>query len=265
MDHLISVIIPLFNAENSIKKSLDSVKDQTWKGNFEIIVVNDGSTDRSAEIVERYQKENPEMNILMLHQENGGVSKARNSGLRISTGNFIALLDADDEWLPEKTEKQMKYLRSPIHQIDFITSLWNNKRISFPYSINQQNLVEITLKKLLLKITGQTSTAIFKKEILENTGFFDENQRYSEDANFWMRISEHHKMFLLPESLAVVGSGKKSFGFSGLSANLKEMEKGIQKNISEMYESKRINFVEYVFYFVISKLKYFVRPLRAKL
>ena len=262
---VISVIIPVYNAEESIEKCLDSIKNQTWKGEFEIIVINDGSADRSGEILENYRKKNPEMPIQLINQENGGVSKARNTGLKIAKGDYIALLDSDDEWLPEKTEKQMKYLVNQNFRVDFITSLWNDEKVSFPYAIGGNGLVAINLNKLLFKVSGQTSTAIFKKKILGNTGFFDERQRYSEDANFWMRISENNSMFLLPEKLVIAGNGKKSFGFSGLSANLKEMEKGIQKNISEMYQNKRINLLGYIFYFVFSKLKYIVRPIRAKL
>lgn len=262
---VISVIIPVYNAEESIEKCLDSIKNQTWKGEFEIIVINDGSADRSGEILENYRKKNPEMPIQLINQENGGVSKARNTGLKIAKGDYIALLDSDDEWLPEKTEKQMKYLVNQNFGVDFLASLWNDEKVSFPYVIGSSGLVIISLNKLLFKITGQTSTAIFKRKILENTGFFDERQRYSEDANYWMRISENNSMFLLPEKLVIAGNGKKSFGFSGLSANLKEMEKGIQKNISEMYQNKRINLLGYIFYFVFSKLKYIVRPIRAKL
>lgn len=262
---VISVIIPVYNAEESIEKCLDSIKNQTWKGEFEIIVINDGSADRSGEILENYRQKNPEMPIQLINQENGGVSKARNTGLKIAKGDYIALLDSDDEWLPEKTEKQMKYLVNQNFGVDFLASLWNDEKVSFPYAIGGNGLVAINLNKLLFKVTGQTSTAIFKKKILENTGFFDERQRYSEDANYWMRISENNSMFLLPEKLVIAGNGKKSFGFSGLSANLKEMEKGIQKNISEMYQNKRINLLGYIFYFVFSKLKYIVRPIRAKL
>ena len=262
---VISVSIPVYNAEESIEKCLDSIKNQTWKGEFEIIVINDGSADRSGEILENYRQKNPEMPIQLINQENGGVSKARNTGLKIAKGDYIALLDSDDEWLPEKTEKQMKYLVNQNFRVDFITSLWNDEKVSFPYAIGGNGLVAINLNKLLFKVSGQTSTAIFKKKILGNTGFFDERQRYSEDANFWMRISENNSMFLLPEKLVIAGNGKKSFGFSGLSANLKEMEKGIQKNISEMYQNKRINLLGYIFYFVFSKLKYIVRPIRAKL
>lgn len=261
---MISVIIPVYNAEKSIEKSLISIKNQTWEGVFEIILVNDGSSDRSKTIIENYQQNHQDQNIILINQENREVSKARNAAMKIAQGDYIALLDSDDEWLPEKTEKQMKFLEN--QNIDFITSLWNNENITFPYKLHPPNkLVKITLKKLLFKITGQTSTAIFKRKIFENTGFFDENQNYSEDANYWMRISEKNQMYLLPEKLVIAGNGKKSFGFSGLSANLKEMEKGIQKNIWEMYQTKRINFPEYLFYFVISKLKFAIRPLRAKL
>jgi glycosyltransferase involved in cell wall biosynthesis len=261
---VISVIIPVYNAEKSIEKSLISIKNQTWEGVFEIILVNDGSSDRSKTIIENYQQNHQDQNIILINQENRGVSKARNAAMKIAQGDYIALLDSDDEWLPEKTEKQMKFLEN--QNIDFITSLWNNENITFPYKLHPPNkLVKITLKKLLFKITGQTSTAIFKRKIFENTGFFDENQNYSEDANYWMRISEKNQMYILPEKLVIAGNGKKSFGFSGLSANLKEMEKGIQKNIWEMYQTKRINFPEYLFYFVISKLKFAIRPLRAKL
>lgn len=262
---MISVIIPVFNAEKSIEKSLDSIKNQTWKGEFEIIAVNDGSTDRSGEIIENYKQKNPEMNIRIIHQQNGGVSRARNAALKLAQGEYIALLDSDDEWLPEKTEKQMKYLTDPQLNIDFITTLWNDEKVLFPYRVDPKQLVKITLKKLLIKITGQTSTALFKRKILENTGYFDENQRYSEDANYWMRVSANNQMYLLPEKLVIAGAGKRSFGASGLSANLAEMEKGIQKNIKEMRQTKRINIAEYLLYFVFSKLKYMMRPLRAKI
>ncbi len=264
---MISVIIPLYNAENTIVKALDSVKKQTYKEQgFEIIIINDGSTDESKNIVENYISQNLELNIQLLNQENKGVSAARNVGLKICKGEFIALLDSDDEWFPEKTERQMLVFKNNDLEIDFLVSLWNNENFSFPYTLeSNSNLVKITLNKLLFKVTGQTSTAILKRKILENTGFFDENQRYSEDANFWMRISKNNKMYLLPENLVIAGNGKKSFGFSGLSANLGEMEKGIQKNIKEMYTSKRINYTEYLFFYVISKLKYWIRPFRAKI
>ena len=262
---MISVIIPLYNAENTILAALDSVKNQEGNFDFEIMVINDGSTDKSAEKVQQFIDENPQLNIQLIHQYNKGVSSARNAGLRLAKGEWIAFLDADDVWLPQKTERQLKFLINENDKIDFITSLRNGEKIWFPYSISKNNLAKITLCKLLLRIEGQTSTAIFKKKIIENTGFFDENQKYSEDANYWMRISKNNNMYILAEDLVFTGAGKKSYGESGLSANLQEMEKGIQKNIKEMYVTKRINFMQYFFFLLFSKLKYVVRIFKNKL
>ena len=86
---MISVIIPVYNAEKWLEKSLDSIKNQTWKGEFEIIIVNDGSTDESAVIIDHYQQKNPDQNITVINQENGGVSKARNTAMKMVKGCLL--------------------------------------------------------------------------------------------------------------------------------------------------------------------------------
>lgn len=124
----------MFNAENTIIEALDSVKNQTvGPENFEIIVIDDGSTDKSVKLVENYIQANPELNILLMNQENKGVSSARNMGLMSSEGDYIAFLDADDVWLPEKTEKQIEYLRNENFLVDFIATTINDNKIFFPY------------------------------------------------------------------------------------------------------------------------------------
>ena len=80
----ISVIIPMYNAENTVMKALDSVRLQKGDFVFEIIIVNDGSTDASRNVVENYRKQNPQMNIILLDQPNSGVSKARNAAMEVS-------------------------------------------------------------------------------------------------------------------------------------------------------------------------------------
>ena len=129
---LISVIIPVFNAAQTIERTLDSIENQTYK-NFEVILVNDGSTDNSSEIINQYisdKKSSSNISFLLLHQENKGVSAARNFGLRSATGTLVALLDADDEWLPEKTEKQLNIIQNNPH-IDLIGSNFNDGVIFF--------------------------------------------------------------------------------------------------------------------------------------
>ena len=123
---MISVIIPLYNAENTILAALDSVKNQEGDFDFEIMVVNDGSTDKSAEKVQQFIDENPQLNIQLIHQDNKGVSSARNAGLRLANGEWVAFLDSDDVWLPHKTKVMMKVLtENP--EIDFLVALANLK------------------------------------------------------------------------------------------------------------------------------------------
>lgn len=256
---MISVIIPVYNAEKTIENSLASIKNQTWKGVFEILIVNDGSTDESQKIIQNYHHRNPDQNIILINQENGGVSKARNTALKLAKGEFIALLDADDEWLTKKTERQMGFFDQKKIEIDFLATKRVHQDLKFPYQISRDDLVKITFRKLMFRNEAQPSTVIFKKIVLENTGVFDDTQRYSEDLNYWLKISEHNEMYLLNEELVFAGSGKRSFGVSGLSANLNAMEKGFQKNLTEMYDLRRINLVEYCIYFIFYRLKFVIR------
>lgn len=252
----------MYNAAQSIVSALDSVKNQTFsQEEFEIIIVNDGSTDESIGIVESYIKGNPHMDITLLHQKNGGVSSARNRGLKIAKGNYIALLDADDEWHSTKIEKQIDYFENSNLTIDFLATARNNNKILFPYHV-KNGLAEITFKKLLIRNEAQPSTVLFTRKVLENTGYFDDNQRYAEDVNYWMKVSLKNKMYILGESLVIVGQGKRSFGASGLSANLPEMAKGFKKNLKEMYVLKEINYLQYVYFRLFYKAKYLLLLLR---
>src|SRR5436305_14371620 len=99
---IISVIIPVYNAEYTIYSALNSIKRQT-EGRFEIIVVNDGSTDNSLDAIYAFKKTNTHLNIIVIDKSHEGVSATRNIGLQLASGTYIAFLDADDEWHPEKT------------------------------------------------------------------------------------------------------------------------------------------------------------------
>lgn len=254
----VSVVIPMYNAEKTIERALSSVLQQTYNGAIEIIVVNDGSKDSSARVTESFIEQHPSYDIKLINQTNGGVSKARNTGLKNATGDYIALLDSDDVWSENKIELQLPYLEK--ENFDFVCALRNNEKIGFPYKI-VENYAEISLKKLLFKVVGQTSTSIFRKEVLENTGFFDENQKYSEDANYWMHIAINNKMIILNKKLV---STNNDYGQNGLSSNIKGMEIGVQKNIDEMYSLKKISILEYVFFKVFSKFKYIVRLIKSQ-
>lgn len=257
---MISVIIPMYNSENSIEAALDSVLNQTWKGKFEIIVINDGSTDSSPEIVQKYIDAHPDWDIRLFNQQNQGVSAARNNGMKLSKGEYIALLDSDDVWLPDKIEKQMKFFDTR-PEIDFLATVRNNQKLLYPYN-SKSDLAEVTFKKLLIRNEITIPSVIFKRKILDNTGYFQEGQNHAEDVDFYLRISENNKMYILTESLITAGGGKRTFGESGLSANLKKMAEGYRSNLNRLYKAGRINGFQLFGYKIYYRLKYLVLLLR---
>ena len=101
MSSTVSIVIPTYNRESFIKKALDSVMEQTFR-DFEVVVIDDGSTDRTKDIVSGYGD-----NVHYYYQENRGIAGARNPGIKKSTGDYIAFLDSDDYWIPEKLQRQL--------------------------------------------------------------------------------------------------------------------------------------------------------------
>ena len=243
----------MYNAENTISTCIYSVINQTYKGKVEILIINDGSNDNSKKIVEEIIDINiSDSEIKLINKDNGGVSSARNMGMGLAKGDYIALLDSDDEWLPHKLEKQLDVFISD-NKICFIGGL-----ISKPRDIKHA-MVEIPLSKLIFKNYFQPSTVIFKKEVFNSVGFFDESQKYAEEGNYFMRIAKIFKCVLLNEQLVHYGQGKGGFGVSGLSANLKEMQKGELRNLRYAYNNNYISLSKFMIAIVYSVLKYIRR------
>ncbi len=259
----ISVIIPCYNAERTIINTLKSVLCQTVPPS-EIIIVNDGSSDKSEEIINDFISENKSIQIQLITKENGGVSSARNIGMKSASGEWIALLDSDDEWLPTKLERQIEVLRT-MPEIDFLGCNRNGERYDTFLGLKFKRLTRVAAKTFLLKNFFPVPTVIFKKSILDTVGFFDERQRYAEEGNYFIRIANKHNVYLLNESLVITGDGKPDFGHSGLSGNLWEMEKGELKNIQVCLNLKIISSIEFPFCITFSILKFIRRLLIVKL
>jgi glycosyltransferase involved in cell wall biosynthesis len=258
-NNLVSVIIPMYNAQDSIIRCLESVLKQTYQGGMEIIVVNDGSEDQSQQMVTGFAQKHPFYSIQLINQKNGGVSKARNAGLRIATGDFIALLDSDDEWFGNKIEIQMIFFKS-FTQIDFLGAL-----IHKPTRMIVNDILLINLKNLIFKNYFQPSTVIFKRKVLDTIGYFEETQKYAEEGNYFMRVANQFNCGLVNKQLVLYDQGKQGFGQSGLSANLLEMEKGELRNLKFAYNNKFISLVKYVFAVFFSVFKYLRRIIIVKL
>jgi len=252
-----SVIIPVYNSSKTIVRALESVVNQNMKV-YEVIIINDGSSDNSDEVINKVILNNPLFNMVLINKINGGVSSARNAGLRIAQGDFIAFLDSDDEWLPNKLELQFHFF-SERKDYSFIGGL-----ISKPNKKIKEMFIEIKLSQLINKNYFQPSTVIFKKEIIEKIGYFDETQKYAEEGNYFMRVANSFKCGLINQQIVIFDNGKEGFGESGLSANLKEMEMGELKNLKFAYKNRYISLFRYLISIVFSVLKYLRRVLIVK-
>lgn len=195
METTISVIIPVYNAENYLKRCLDSVINQTYK-NLEIILIDDGSTDNSGEICDEYAK--TDNRIKVIHKENGGVSQARNEGLRVATGEYIGFLDSDDFILHNMYENLIKQLELNDADISICGFAKEIEKGKFePYFKYDTDCVfdrDEALKNLLQNkyYSCSCSDKLLKRSLLDNI-FFDENITHYEDLLFLWQVIKKAK------------------------------------------------------------------------
>lgn len=254
---MISVIIPAYNCADTISKALNSVKNQTYEGRVEIIVVNDGSTDNTSEVVKDYHNANPDLLLKFINQKNGGVSKARNAGLAIAEGEYIALLDSDDEWVDSKLVVQMDYLLNQDLNIEFLGSARNNE-VLFLRGKKIDSLYKVSPKDLLIKMFPQTSTAIFNVNLFKKYGGYNINMSHAEDGELWMRYCANSNFYFIPDSLVKTGEGKPNFGHSGLSADLAKMYLG---NLNILTIAKKNKVISQNEYFIL-RIFYYLKHIR---
>lgn len=243
----ISVIIPMYNAESTIVRALQSILIQSYK-DYEVIIVDDGSEDRSVERAQTFISDRAVTSTWqVVSQDNGGPSVARNHGMDIAIGEYIALLDADDEWLPDKLAIQISCLESE-------PSLWligTSEKTTDTYR-------PISFKKLLFKNYFRTSSVIFR-----NAGYrFNERQKYSEDYRLWLEIAYDHPCGLHRGPVMIYDGGMKQSRRSGLSTHKREMEYGELSNYCHLWRVGKLSRWEYWLCSTISVLKFIVRWIR---
>lgn len=226
-NHLISVIIPTYNRANYICEAVDSVLAQTYK-NIEIIIVDDGSTDNTKDIVlQRYNSK-----VTYILQNNSGPSSARNNGVKHAKGDLIAFLDSDDVWLPEKLEKQVKLIDQShviglvacgLYNIDSDGNIVGSPIIKRNYINRRSFLKELMIHNI---ITGGGSNTLIRRECFEKVGFFEEDLWIGEDWNLWLRIAKQYEVKFVEEPLI-----KYRIHGNNLHKDLKKIEDNMRKNI----------------------------------
>ena len=202
MEHLISVIIPTYQRRDKLKITLDSVLSQTYK-NFEVLIMDDGSTDGTKEMINSYK----DPRIFYNWQENtGGPAKPRNNGIKISKGSWIAFLDDDDTWKKNKLGEICGQINSNNDFIYHDYSLVLDNKHSNKKVIKSSNLKSPIFNNLLINgnIIG-LSTVVTRKDLLLKINGFNEdvNMAPCADYNAWLRISQlTDKFFYLPKNLS---------------------------------------------------------------
>ena len=198
----VSVIIPTYNRGWTLRTALDSVLAQTYR-DFELIVVDDGSTDDTTEILASYD---PDLKVL--RQANAGVSAARNTGVHSAKGALIAFLDSDDCWLPDKLGTQVDFFNShPEAMICQTEEIWirNGKRVN-PKKVHQKPSGHIFNASLALCLVSP-SAVMLRKALFDEIGVFDETLPACEDYDLWLRINAQYPIYLIDQPLIVKRGG----------------------------------------------------------
>ncbi len=198
----ISVVIPSHNRAELLPRALDSVLTQSLAP-LEVILVDDGSDDNTTELIhDRYP------DVRYLRQENRGVSAARNRGIAAARGDWIALLDSDDAWLPGKLEAQNRALaKQPGHRLCHTEEIWvrNGRRVN-AMKKHAKCGGRIFLRCLPLCVISPSS-ALLQRDLLEETGGFDENLPACEDYDLWLRICAREPVLFVEEPQIVKYGG----------------------------------------------------------
>lgn len=214
----VSAVIPAYNAAWCVGRAIDSVLAQTFR-DFELIVVDDGSTDRMGQVLAPYGA-----CLRVLRKENGGLASARNAGIHAACGEFVAFLDADDSWLPEKLARQFSWMDAHPEAAFCSTAA----RVVNPQGeeIGEwrcSGCTGSTLEAIFSTnayVAGSASGVVARRQALLESGGFDERLRSLEDVDMWMRLAAMGGYHCIDEVLTVILKRPES-----MSRNLDEMRR----------------------------------------
>lgn len=198
---MVSIVITTYNRKSFLKEAVLSVLNQDYQDK-EIIVIDDGSTDRSFEEVRGFP-------LRYVWKQNGGISSARNMGIKVSNGEFIAFLDVDDIWKKGKLSKQVQSMIEKQIDISYTDEVWirNGKHL------NQKNRHKkysgFIFEQCLPLCIISPSSVVIKRIVFEKVGLFDENLPVCEDYDMWLRITSRYPVLFIDKPFIVKRGGHK--------------------------------------------------------
>jgi len=201
----VSVIVPAYNRAHLIGRALESLRRQTYR-DFEVVLGDDGSTDDTIAVA---QKAWPELKVARL-PVNRGASSARNAAIRASSGHFLAFLDSDDEWLPEKLAVHMDYLQQHPEVAVCACAYRKQSRDGCSTLVSAPHPADLTKALHSALDFHGASTPVVRREVLDEVGFQDEDLRILEDWDWMLRISQRHRIEVLDEPLAIIHENNPS-------------------------------------------------------
>ena len=227
---MISVIIPTYNRAKLLQRAMKSVLNQTFQ-DFELIVVDVGSTDNTKKVVSEYEE------VKYVYQENsGGAAKPKNTGIKIAQGEYIAILDDDDEWLPTKLEKQVKFLEEN-PEIDVVGC---NYLINGGKEYKIPNYKDVLKRILVTDDMGPGSIMMYRKKVFDEVGGFDENLKSGQDKEMRIRLaSKGYKFRFIRKPLVVYNTGHNNIS-TDLDINKREKDWEYIYNKYKKYYSKEL-------------------------
>jgi glycosyltransferase involved in cell wall biosynthesis len=225
----ISVVIPAYNAERTILETIKSVQQQSFSG-FEIIVINDGSTDRTLELLQGVKDER----LRVFSYENAGVAVARNRGISHATGEFIAFVDADDLWTPDKLELQLAALRQ--HPEAGAAYSWTYFMYEQEGSVVPGKPVffegNVYPKLLVNNIVGNGSNILVRRKAIESVGEFEPTLKSCEDWDFYIRLAAKWHFVVVPKYQILYRQSPKA-----MTSKVEVMEKEALRVVERAYQA----------------------------
>jgi len=266
MQPLVSVILSTYNREKYIKRAIESALNQTYK-NIELIIINDGSTDRTAEIISEFSKKDPRITILT-NETNLGLAKSLNKGISQSRGKYIARLDDDDFWSePRKLEKQVRFFEKNPNYIlvgGGVIRIDESGKEIVRHLLPESD--EDIRKSILIDNTFAHPTVVFKKSTWEKIGGYDENLYFSEDWDLWLRFGKLGKFYNFQEYFTCYLQGKQNISNLNIRRNLKlniKLRKKYRKDYPNFWKAFFLGWAYYFYTFLPFGEKF--RPIFLKL
>jgi len=238
---MISVIIPTYNRASFLEEAIQSVLVQDFfirnaSIPFELLVIDDGSTDNTKEVVRSFGDK-----VKYHFQEHKGVSAARNLGLELTQGDYLAFLDSDDLWKKEKMSTQMSFMKSfPIAKVCYTEETWIRRGVFVNPQKKHQKYSGWIFDKVLPICLLSLSSALFKREVFEEIGKFDEELPACEDYDFGIRLALKYPVYLLQKPLIIKRGGhsdqlsRKYWGMDRF--RVKALEKALNLNLKPEQE-----------------------------